>query len=325
LEFKYDYLGRRVEELCWSYDGSGWPVEYDYCRRFVYDGWNVIEILDGFNTVQMKLTWGLDLSGSLHGAGGVGGLLAHEFISGTETNNYWHFYDGNGNLTETLAVQDDPGLPTGFGNWYIYGPYGRMITENDTYGQQPGFRFSTKWRDDEQAAAGQSGAIADEGLYYYGHRYFSPSLGRWISRDPIGEKGGKNLYAFVKNDPVNDVDPLGLWKIERKNNSRAVVISEYGDTVNKLAQKIRLEPEEYNLWLKAVEGGQQGDHHPRMIRRETPPIAVLVLPGDRLQIQVAYRVQHEIDQIVLRKPVQRRRRQQISLIRIPLTICLAHP
>jgi hypothetical protein len=76
LEFKYDYLGRRVEEFCWIHDGSDWPVEYDYCRRFVYDGWNVIEVLDGFNAVEMKLTWGLDLSGSLHGAGGVGGLLA---------------------------------------------------------------------------------------------------------------------------------------------------------------------------------------------------------------------------------------------------------
>jgi hypothetical protein len=47
-------------------------------------------------------------------------------------------------------------------------------------------------------------------LYYYGYRYYSPSLGRWISRDPIEEKGGLNLYGFVNNDPVNKWDLWGM-------------------------------------------------------------------------------------------------------------------
>ena len=49
---------------------------------------------------------------------------------------------------------------------------------------------------------------------YYGYRYYSPDLGRWISRDPIEEQGGFNLYAFVNNDPVNKIDLLGLSEIE---------------------------------------------------------------------------------------------------------------
>ena len=48
------------------------------------------------------------------------------------------------------------------------------------------------------------------GLYYYGYRYYSPVLGRWLSRDPIGEDGGLNLYGFVGNEPVSLVDFLGL-------------------------------------------------------------------------------------------------------------------
>ena len=48
------------------------------------------------------------------------------------------------------------------------------------------------------------------GLIYYGYRYYSPSLGRFLNRDPIGEEGGTNLYAFVENDPVNGWDYLGL-------------------------------------------------------------------------------------------------------------------
>jgi hypothetical protein len=41
-------------------------------------------------------------------------------------------------------------------------------------------------------------------------RWYSPSTGCWFSRDPIGEKGGPNLYGFVANDPVGKVDKLGL-------------------------------------------------------------------------------------------------------------------
>ena len=45
------------------------------------------------------------------------------------------------------------------------------------------------------------------------YRGYSPLLGRWMSRDPIGLRGGRNLYGYVDGDPVNHVDPLGLWKI----------------------------------------------------------------------------------------------------------------
>ena len=46
--------------------------------------------------------------------------------------------------------------------------------------------------------------------YYYGFRYYSPELGRWISRDPIGEMGGLNIYIFALNKPVYVVDRHGL-------------------------------------------------------------------------------------------------------------------
>ena len=51
----------------------------------------------------------------------------------------------------------------------------------------------------------------ETGLHYNRFRYYSPDLGRYLSRDPIGLPGGLNLYAYVNNDPVNAVDPLGLW------------------------------------------------------------------------------------------------------------------
>jgi RHS repeat-associated protein len=47
-------------------------------------------------------------------------------------------------------------------------------------------------------------------LCYYGYRYYDPVTGRWPSRDPIGERGGVNLYGFVRNNGVNLWDYLGL-------------------------------------------------------------------------------------------------------------------
>ena len=47
-------------------------------------------------------------------------------------------------------------------------------------------------------------------FYYYGHRYYNPSTGRWPSRDPIGNKGGLNLYGFLGNDSIDYLDELGL-------------------------------------------------------------------------------------------------------------------
>jgi RHS repeat-associated protein len=50
----------------------------------------------------------------------------------------------------------------------------------------------------------------DSSQYYYRARYYDPGLGRFLSEDPFGFKGGYNLHSYVNNDPVNSIDPLGL-------------------------------------------------------------------------------------------------------------------
>jgi RHS repeat-associated protein len=158
---------------------------------YVYDGWNCIAEYAGATLSKTRL-WGTDLSGSMQGAGGVGGLLAERHHSGTVAT-YHPTYDGNGNVSEYL---DSSGQVTAH---FEYDPFGNTVVASGSIGLFD-YRFSTKPRDSET------------GLYYYTYRYYDPVTGRWPSRDPIEEEGGINLYGFVGNDGVGYFDPLGLSK-----------------------------------------------------------------------------------------------------------------
>ena len=230
LVFAYDYIGRRVRKQVFDYDtqASDWEATPATDQRFVYDGWNVALVLDGTagNAVTRKYTWGLDLSQSLHGAGGVGGLLAAVETGGANQGTYWFLYDGNGNVGQVLDATDtEPASDMRITAHYEYDPYGNPIKiDNDLreldgsvdtadagYATANPLRFSTKWLDDEIDYPG----TANDGLYYYGHRYYAPRLGRWLNRDPIGERGGLNLYGFVGNRPTEVIDALGHFPCER--------------------------------------------------------------------------------------------------------------
>jgi RHS repeat-associated protein len=50
----------------------------------------------------------------------------------------------------------------------------------------------------------------ETGWYNYGYRFYVPLLGRWINRDPIGEDGDKNIYGFVDENAIDEIDSLGL-------------------------------------------------------------------------------------------------------------------
>lgn len=71
-------------------------------------------------------------------------------------------------------------------------------------------------------------------LYYYRHRYYKPSLGRFISEDPIGLAGGTNLYAYVGGNPVGRIDPLGLSDVTFDRGAGTITI--YDSQGNQVGQ-----------------------------------------------------------------------------------------
>ena len=190
LDFMYDYRGRRIQKIVSTTTNSGTNYAAQYTNRFVYDGWNPVAILNPASALVSSFVWGTDLSGSMQGAGGVGGLLTENIVS-----NGVHFvaYDGNGNLAALVNAATGAVSAN-----YEYGPFGEVIRATGPMAKVNPFMFSTKFYDWES------------GLYYYGYRYYNPTTGRWPSRDPLEEEGGRNLYVFVFNDPSDQPDILGL-------------------------------------------------------------------------------------------------------------------
>jgi len=197
IDFEYDWLGRRIRKKVWNNTTGTDPVALD--QKFVYDGWNLIAVLAADNSRLQSFTWGYDLSGTLQRAGGVGGLKAVTVHTGPEAGTYFCAYDGSGNVIGLVSAGNGS-----IAAQYEYGPFGELIRTTGPLAPINPFRFSTKYQDNETD------------LLYYGYRFYSASTGRWLSRDPIGVRGGRNVYAFLDNDALGRIDFLGLCKIGDK-------------------------------------------------------------------------------------------------------------
>lgn len=190
----YDWQGRRIAEHVWK-GGTTITPSFATSIRWLYDGWNpVAEFVSSSDTSsaltrQQIFTWGLDLSGSLQGAGGVGGLLTKTSVGSGVV--YAASYDGNGNIVAWIRSTDSAPIAR-----REYDAFGNTLVSEGIWPSR--FGFSTKMQNIET------------GLYYYGYRFYDPTNGRWLSKDPLGEMGGLNLYGFVTNDGLNRADFLGL-------------------------------------------------------------------------------------------------------------------
>ena len=227
----YDYMSRRIQKTVSVWDVDHWSPLAD--RSFLYDGWNMIsETISGAGLPSGRTNhyvWGLDLSGTLQshvsrasgitwqGAGGIGGLLSATRSGPTSPSTVFYACDANGNITD---LTDSNGAVVAH---YEYDPYGNTLLAEGAEASINPYRFSSKYADEETA------------LYYYGFRFYSPEMGRWGSRDPVSDESflrfqltnlerkerrkiGKQLrgaalkplYEYVENQPISEIDPLGL-------------------------------------------------------------------------------------------------------------------
>ena len=168
-------------------------------------------MLDGANHLVTGLSWGPN------------GLLAETDFTGSSPKTYQVIEDGTGSVVELVDPTDGAVAAS-----YTYATYGAPLTATGPAVNVTPIRWA--------------GLMFDGvGLPYGGvHRYYSPVLGRWISRDPTAEAGGLDTGEYADDDPVNESDPTGLaanWvtevdygKANGANASFAAVVTAMNET-----------------------------------------------------------------------------------------------
>lgn len=183
--FAYDSQNRLI-----SYNGSALPFRYDAAGRLLSIGAGSLITFDyegSQNVAERNYPNGPVLRRHAFGPGIDEPMVWFEG-AGTTNRRYIHA-DERGT---TIAISDASGATRAYdiSSFDEFGRYG------NAYGR---FLYA--------------GRFMVAGLSYNNARFYDPSLGRFLQSDPIGYGGGMNLYNYVRGDPVNFIDPLGLARI----------------------------------------------------------------------------------------------------------------
>jgi RHS repeat-associated protein len=187
----FDYNHRVIgigSDTQFAYDGRGnrlSATRAGVATRYIYDPWGNLMAEADSNGMTRKYIYGK-------------GLLA----VATSGGQYCYHFNGTGS---TIALTD---MNQAVVNSYAYEPFGQILVQQETITQP--FK-----------CVGQYGVMAEpNGLYYMRARYYDPGVGRFISEDPLGFGGGDvNLFGYVRNNPVNWIDPFGLDATNWSNNT----------------------------------------------------------------------------------------------------------
>jgi len=191
-QYSWDFENRLVQVVAPNADGTSSTISFQYdpfgrriqkvgpngTLNYIYDGANVRAQLDGNGFVITDYITGL----------GVDELL--EAIP--PGDNFYYETDRLGSVTSV----SDAFVPATVLDTDTYTSFGATTDQNLSAGNP--FRYTGREQDDET------------GLYYYRARYYDPTVGRFLSEDPVQFNGGVNFYAYVLNNPTRLVDPSGL-------------------------------------------------------------------------------------------------------------------
>jgi RHS repeat-associated protein len=190
-KYAYDGLSRRIYK---ERKEGGVTVKRYFANT---DQWQVMEEFTGSGTpvaltLERSFVWGAKMLDDL--------ILRDIYNSGgTVTSRYYALNDGK-NVTaivNTSGVVQERYAYTGFGYTEVLEPDFDPREDNESdFGWETRF-CGYRW--DQES-----------GLYQVRYRYYHPQFGRWISRDPIGEREDGNLFKCMLNCPMNHVDSLGL-------------------------------------------------------------------------------------------------------------------
>lgn len=193
IEYLYDASHRRMAKtlFVWDTKAGCWSVESD--QRYLFDGRHEIGAADGNGALQQLRVLGPGIAAE------VGAAVALE-LQGIV---YAPLHDHRGSLVCLVDMNSrrvvEYSRMTAFGEEQLYNSAGESIPADLACNP---WRFSSKRCERET------------GLVFYGRRYYDPEIGRWMTKDPLGDVDGVNDYAFVCNSPENLVDAEGLFSLD---------------------------------------------------------------------------------------------------------------
>ncbi len=250
----------------YRYDGLGRRIEKvanGQTTRYIYDGEDILLEYDGANVLQARYT---------HGPG------IDEPIAVTKGSaTFFYHQDGLGSVTD---LTDSAGATA---KSYSYDAYGNILESPGTL-EQP-YTYTGREFDSES------------GLYYLRARYYDPTTGRFLQKDPIGVLNNVNLYPYARNNSTNLVDPLGLIETTvdaairnaiARGNTRELqeLIEAVGDTaapgIREAAKKAleRLTTEAEKIIAKECKGSVRAEFPEELKKKTLEEIFELAKKGD---------------------------------------------
>ena len=145
---------------------------------------------------------------------GIDNILAMT-VHGASTNTYFYLKDHQNSV---IALADQNGSVVERYSYSVYGETTLFDSAGNPLDESAyGNRYLWQGREYDSST----------GLYYFRARWYSPEIGRFISKDLIGIAGGLNLYVFCENNPVNSTDPLGLYDLMNRELGGSEIRSPY--------------------------------------------------------------------------------------------------
>ncbi len=187
-KYSYDSQGRLISEtVLTNYDTNSQTYGTSVTRNFAYDGDELIAELDSSGNVLKSYQYGIGKSGK------VGALLSVTDYTGGTPVTYTAVNDSSGNLAELLDSSGNIAAT------FTYSAFGKPLTATGTAATVS----DVTWQ----------GLFFDRvtSMYDADLRWQSPWIGRWTTRDPLGEQGGDDLEDYCNNDPINNSDSTGLF------------------------------------------------------------------------------------------------------------------
>jgi RHS repeat-associated protein len=249
LALSYNLSGTHIGDLAYTYDAAGRRItqtgslatlnvptsvssaSYDVANRLTNWGGSALNYdANGNLTGVAASTFSWNTRNQLVGTSDGGGIFAYDSlgrranrtVSGVATP---YVHDGLNPATvggssilagqglddfyaETNASATTSYVSDGLGSTVAATNSSGAVVGNNSYGP-----YGTTQQSGTTATAFQYTGRENDGatnLYYYRNRYYSPTLNRFVSQDPIGLAGGANMYAYASGNPITNIDPLGL-------------------------------------------------------------------------------------------------------------------